>query len=148
MKSQQSLDWVRLLPIAVKLVNSRPLKRNGRLPPNEISSFLDDPLLRKAKEESGTPEIKEPSYQKQNRSQQLYEKNSKLFQKNDFVYLDARESTFAKSFQDKVKKFLLNCCCVEEMFSVFSFQLNFPKREQKQFFFTPRMFFFLRLLHK
>jgi hypothetical protein len=51
MRSQKTMDWVSLLPTAVKLLNARPVKKIGNLSPNAINSMIDDVKVEKAKEE-------------------------------------------------------------------------------------------------
>lgn len=101
MKSEKSDNWVKLLPIAVNLLNKRPLKKIGNLAPGSVNSMLDDIKVREAQRDNCVPVYEEENYKVQNELQQSYEKSSG-FQVNDFVYLDYKEKTFAKSFNAKL----------------------------------------------
>lgn len=102
MRSERSQNWVKYLPYAVSLLNKRPLKRNGRLPPGEVNSFFDDIKVREAREKNNIQIPEELNYHEQNKQQSNYEKSKGNFQVNDFVYLDYKEDTFAKSFNLKI----------------------------------------------
>ena len=106
MKSEKTDNWVKLLPIAVNLLNQRPLKKIGNLPPGSVNSMIDDIKVREAQKDNCIPVYEEQNYKIQNELQQNYEKSSG-FQFNDFVYLDYKEKTFAKSFDSKVSIFLI-----------------------------------------
>ena len=101
MRSEKSKNWVKYLPIAVKLLNERPVQKIGNLAPGTINSMFDDEKVRQAIKAENIPKIEEPNWHEQNRLQAEYEK-SNGFQKNDFVYLDYKEKTFAKSFDLKI----------------------------------------------
>lgn len=103
MRSENSKNWVKYLPIAVGLLNNRPVKRIGNLAPGSINSMFDDIRVREAVKTQGSSTIeKEPTWREQNQQQANYEHHSKGFQRNDFVYLDYKEKTFAKSFDEKI----------------------------------------------
>lgn len=101
MRSEKSKNWVKYLPIAVKLLNERHVKKIGNLAPGNINSMFDDEKVRQAVKAQNAPQAEEPNWHEQNRLQAEYEK-SNGFQKNDFVYLDYKEKTFAKSFDLKI----------------------------------------------
>ena len=101
MRSEKSKNWVKYLPIAVKLLNERPVQKIGNLAPITINSMFDDQKVRTAVKAQNVPKVEEPTWREQNQLQAEYEKSSG-FQKNDFVYLDYKEKTFAKSFDLKI----------------------------------------------
>lgn len=49
MRHYRTLNWVKLLPDVVKLLNAQPLQRNGGIPASEVNSFMDDVKLREAR---------------------------------------------------------------------------------------------------
>jgi hypothetical protein len=105
MKSSNEKNWVKLLPIAVALLNKRKLARLGGVAPESVQSFKDDPLVRDAQEQTGTSQITPDggTWKEQNERQNEYISNPKnAFQLNSFVYLDIKPKTFAKSFLDQV----------------------------------------------
>jgi len=101
MRSEKSKNWVKYLPVAVKLLNDRPVKRIGNLAPGSINSMFDDVKVRNAQKLQKNVAPEEPTWRQQNTLQTEYEK-SPGFQKDDFVYLDYKEKTFAKSFDLKI----------------------------------------------
>jgi hypothetical protein len=101
--SENSLNWPKFLPIATGLVNARPLKRIGNLSPGSINSLADDIAVRQSQKDAQVQVAKEANYKQQNLAQKKYEKSGK-FKIGDYVYLDYKESTFAKSFDLKVSK--------------------------------------------
>jgi len=103
LRSEKSLNWPKYLPIAVALLNKRPMKRLGYLTPGSINSMIDDISVRRAQEEKCVDIYQHPSYKEQNLAQAEYEKTSG-FQKDNFVYLDYKEKTFAKSFDAKISQ--------------------------------------------
>jgi hypothetical protein len=50
MRSEKTMDWISLLPTAVKLLNARPVKKIGNLSPDAINSMIDDVKVEKAKQ--------------------------------------------------------------------------------------------------
>lgn len=104
MRSEKSKNWVKYLPVAVNLLNERPVEKIGNLAPASINSMFDDQLVSDALKTQGGPQLEEPTWREQNQLQAEYE-NSNGFQKNDFVYLDYKEKTFAKSFDLKISSF-------------------------------------------
>ena len=109
MRSERSKNWVKYLPVAVNLLNKRPLKRNGNLSPGSVNSIYDDVKVREARKNHNITEPTELNYHDQNKLQANYEKSKKNFQVNDFVYLDYKEDTFAKSFNPKISIFIFYC---------------------------------------
>lgn len=105
MRSERSKNWVKYLPIAVNLLNKRPIKRNGNVPPEMVNSMFDDVKVREAQKKQNLNVESELNYKEQNKLQTKYESERKNFQVNDFVYLDYKEDTFAKSFNQKISIF-------------------------------------------
>ena len=95
------------MPIAVDLLNQRPLKRNGNVAPGSINSMFDDFKVREARKKHNVEVPKELNFHQQNKLQENYEKSKNNFQVDDFVYLDYKEDTFAKSFNLKISIFFL-----------------------------------------
>jgi hypothetical protein len=93
----------------VNLLNKRPLKRNGNVSPGSINSIYDDVKIREARKTQNVIEPEELNYHDQNKLQAKYEKMKNKFQVNDFVYLDYKEDTFAKSFNPKISIFIFYC---------------------------------------
>jgi hypothetical protein len=106
MKNKNEKNWVKLLPIAVGLLNKRPIKKNGGIAPEQIKTFVDDVIIRDALKDQGfePSTSKEETWKQQNKNQSNYEKNQKnVFQKDTFVYLDVKKKhVFSKSFEDQV----------------------------------------------
>jgi len=105
MRSEKSQNWVKYLPIAVNLLNQKPLKRNGNVAPGAVNTIFDDAKIREAREKNHIKVPEELNYHEQNQLQANYEKSKGNFQVNDFVYLDYKEDTFAKSFNLKISIF-------------------------------------------
>ena len=116
MRSERSKNWVKYLPIAVNLLNKRPLKRNGNVSPGSINSIYDDVKIREARKTQNVIEPKKLNYHDQNKLQAKYEKMKNKFQVNDFVYLDYKEDTFAKSFNPKISIFVCQFFAVDYIF--------------------------------
>ena len=108
MRGERSKNWVKYLPIAVSLLNSRPLKRNGNVAPGSVNSMFDDIRIREAREAHHTAVPEEATWREQNELQANYEHSKGNFQKDDFVYLDNKEKTFAKSFDPKISIIFIN----------------------------------------
>ena len=53
MKAKNEKNWIKILPIAVSLLNKRNLSKLGGIAPDQISSFLDDSVVRTAQAASG-----------------------------------------------------------------------------------------------
>ena len=111
MRRYRTSDWVSLLPRAVELLNSRPMTRNGGVPPEDINSFLDDPIVREAREEHGV-QFPEPNRQEEIQSQENFEKletstgpEKPKLTVGSFVYLDKQQKVFDKSFNLRVSIF-------------------------------------------
>jgi hypothetical protein len=105
MRSEKSQNWIKYLPVAVSLLNQRPLKRNGNVSPGSINSMFDDVKVREARQKQNIPIPEELNWKEQNKMQEDYKKFKGNFQENDFVYLDYKEDTFAKSFNLKISIF-------------------------------------------
>ena len=112
MKTEHEANWVKILPIAVSLLNQRPIEKLGNVAPEQINSFRDDEIIRTAQKESGLEaSVTEPdggSWKEQNKTQNEYLANPKnIFQPNSFVYLDLKAKTFSKSFEDQISTIFL-----------------------------------------
>ena len=108
MKAEQDKNWPKLLPVAVGLLNKRPLAKLGGIAPEEINTFRDDSIIRNAQDNSGLSKSVPDggTWQEQNKRQEEYTSNPKnSFQVNSFVYLDIKPKTFAKSFNDQISIF-------------------------------------------
>lgn len=110
MRRYRTSDWVALLPRAVEMLNARPMTRNGGVPPEEVNSFLDDPVLREAREEQGV-QFPEPNRQEEIQSQEDFAKSEAGPSKptltvGSFVYLDKQQKVFDKSFNLRVSIFV------------------------------------------
>lgn len=121
MRRYRTSDWVSLLPRAVELLNARPMSRNGGVPPADINSFMDDPILRAAREEQGVT-FPEPNRQEEVNSEQQFDKavasqNKPQLTVGSFVFLDRKQKVFDKSFELQVGKMFSNCYgfCVEPL---------------------------------
>mgnify|MGYP003384906240 CR=1 FL=1 len=121
MRRYRTSDWVSLLPRAVELLNARPMSRNGGVPPADINSFMDDPILRAAREEQGVT-FPEPNRQEEVNSEQQFDKavasqNKPQLIVGSFVFLDRKQKVFDKSFELQVGKMFSNCYgfCVEPL---------------------------------
>jgi len=123
MRSEKTQNWVKLLPIAVGLLNKRPLKRIGNLAPGSINTMMDDIKVREAQQETCQPVYVEQNYKDQNKLQAEYEQ-SKNYQVNDFVYLDYKEKTFSKSFNPKLSINIFNICSCILQFALKTFNIT------------------------
>jgi len=111
-------NWPSLIPDALMQLNSRPLKRLNGLAPKEFNSQWDDYKVQQAAAASNPqPSTSQSSNSQTNQanasqakptvSQQLanqkaYESNPKLLQVSDFVFVDYKAKSFAKSYEIKV----------------------------------------------
>jgi hypothetical protein len=133
MRSENSKNWVKYLPVAVKLLNERPVKRIGNLAPASINSMFDDVKVREAQKLQKQIGPEEPTWREQNTLQAKYEK-SPGFQKDDFVYLDYKEDTFAKSFNPKISIFIFYCVdSYLDSISIEGLSKNFQVSDRKTF---------------
>lgn len=87
MRSYNTKNWVSLLDDALNQLNSRRMTRNGGIPPKEINSYLQDPVIRKAREEHGN------KFPEQDRSQELkteekFENSKQALHVGSYVFLD------------------------------------------------------------
>ena len=96
-------DWVSALPQTVEALNNTPLKKLGGLTPNSIHSEIDSVKVSQAKQTNHILSYSEPNFHTQRQNQADYEKQTKLFQINDYVYLDFDEKIFDKSFNVSVR---------------------------------------------
>ena len=108
MRRYRTSDWVSLLPRAVELLNARPMTRNGGVPPEDINSFMDDPVLRAAREEHGVT-FPEPNRQEELNSEQQFQNavagpSKPKLTVGSYVYLDRKQKVFDKSFELQVRK--------------------------------------------
>ncbi len=103
-------NWPKYLTATVKAINETPNSAIGYLKPNDIRSSTDDPKIDQA---IGFPT--ETSFEKQMENQKAYEKNTKLLQVGDHVYLDFPPSTMEKGFDTPVSHVKLdkkNCALI------------------------------------
>jgi len=115
MRRYETSDWVSLLPRAVELLNARPMTRNGGVPPEDINSFMDDPIVREAREKNGVT-FPEPNREAEIKSEEQFNQSvagpsKPKLMVGSFVFLDKKQKTFDKSFELQVITFIL--CCVE-----------------------------------
>ena len=97
-------NWVSELPRLVQDLNNTPLKKLGGLTPNSIHSEIDSARVSKARKILNISVYSEPNFHIQRQNQASYEKELKLLQVNDFVYLDFDEKLFDKSFDVSVRQ--------------------------------------------
>lgn len=102
MRHYRTKDWVSLLPKAVELLNARPMTRNGGVPPAEINSFLQDPVLRSARRQHGV-HFNEPSREDEIKAEDQFaetqaEGTQKKISEGSYVFLDRKQKIFDKSF--------------------------------------------------
>ena len=100
-------NWVSQLPNIVESLNNTPLSKLGNLTPNSIHSEIDSARVNEERKKLNIHPYSEPNFHQQRQNQENYEKESKLFQVNDYVYLDFDEKLFDKSFDVSVK--ISNC---------------------------------------
>jgi len=102
MRHYKTKDWVKLLPDAVNLLNSQGMERNGFVPANEINSFLDDPILRKARLEHHI-EFPQPNRESEKTQEERHQMLNHDFKVGAYVYLDKKPKVFDKSFTLQVR---------------------------------------------
>ena len=90
------------LPRIVEDLNNTPLTKLGNLTPNSIHSEADSVLVNEERQKVNIPHYSEPNFSIQRKNQVNYEKETKLLQVNDYVYLDFDEKLFDKSFDVSV----------------------------------------------
>lgn len=84
------------------------MTRNGGVPPEDINSFMDDPVLRAAREEHGVT-FPEPNRQEELNSEQQFQNaiagpSKPKLTVGSYVYLDRKQKVFDKSFELQVRK--------------------------------------------
>lgn len=89
-------EWEKFLPVVVQHYNDTPLKAIGGVKPGDIKSPLDDPLI---DEKMSSPKL--PSPKEMDAQQRAYEADDKKLQVGQYVFADAKESLFDKSFEIK-----------------------------------------------
>ena len=87
MRSYNTKNWVSLLDDAVNQLNSRPMTRNGGIPPKVINTYLQDPILRSAREQKGI-EIPEPNRTEEIKSEENYQNSKQTLHVGSYVFLD------------------------------------------------------------
>ena len=117
MRSSLSHNWVSAVPKVVKSLNATPLKKLGYLTPDSITSEASSVFVDEALKKNNLEVLKEPTYREQLKNELNYEvqskKDSKLFKKDDYVYINLKSSgAFDKGFDVLVslnitKKFLV-----------------------------------------
>lgn len=103
MRYYKTKDWVKLLPDAVNLLNSRPMTRNGGIPPSEINSSLQDPLLRQARLDHNV-KFPEPNRSDEIQNEEDFNKTQQPIIVGSYVFLDRKPKTFDKSFELQVRR--------------------------------------------
>ena len=96
-------NWVKYLSIVVDSLNNTPIKKLGWLKPNMINSEEDSVKVDEAKKAKHIETFSQPDFRTQLKNQKSYEANKKLFQVNDYIYLDFDEKMFDKSFDIAVR---------------------------------------------
>ena len=91
-------NWVLELPKIVKDLNNTPLTKLGGLTPNSIHTEIDSVNVKHARKALNVTVYAEPDFHSQRQNQTNYEKELKVLQVNDYVYLDFDEKLFDKSF--------------------------------------------------
>lgn len=103
MRHYRTKDWVRLLPDAVQLLNARPMTRNGGVPPAEINSFLQDPIIRSARLAHHI-DPNEPDRKEEIKNEEQQKTSSDSFKVGSLVFLDKKSKVFDKSFELQVRR--------------------------------------------
>lgn len=82
------------------------MTRNGGVPPAEINSFLQDPILRSARKDHGV-DFDEPNREEEIKAEhQAQTSSQKNLVEGSYVFLDRKPKVFDKSFE-------LQVSCVE-----------------------------------
>jgi len=103
LRHYKTKDWVGLLPDAIKLLNAKPLARNGQVAPEQINSFYQDPLLRKARE-SAKVNFHEPNRQLEEQTEAKFNQQVPAINVGTYVFLDRKQKVFDKSFELQVRR--------------------------------------------
>lgn len=107
-----SKDWVSALPNIITKLNNSPLKRLGNLKPNDINGIQDSYRVLELKEKLGRPIFKEPSFDEQQRNQELYYSNEKnVLREESYCYVDFKTSVFDKAYDVSVFSDFLSKIC-------------------------------------
>jgi hypothetical protein len=122
-------NWVSYLKVVVDSLNKTPIKKLGWLPPNIVNSEKDSVLIQEAQRAHHIIPYEEPNFVDQRRNQELYEKDKRLLQVNDYVYLDFDEKLFDKSFDIAVshENFEQNIYFIKYEIEKFAFNIYFHK---------------------
>jgi len=103
LRSKLSKDWVTYLEPTVKNLNERHIKSLGGFQPKNANSFLDDVNIREAQRKQGIKPYKDPPFLDQLENQRKFnEDDKKPFEIGSYVYLDAKTTTFDKSFDTQI----------------------------------------------
>lgn len=101
MRAYNTKDWVSLLKDALNQLNSRPMTRNGGIPPNEINSYLQDPILRSARERNQIT-VPEANREQEIKSEENFQNSKQELHVGTYVFLDHKPKVFDKSFSLQV----------------------------------------------
>jgi hypothetical protein len=108
-------DWPSYLQTVEKDFNKTPMKMLGNFAPEDINDSADTYLVLKSQEQNHLKSIL-PSFEDQQKSIELYNKNKQNLKIDDYVYLNFKLSVFSKSFDIQVsnlgKKFLIITICM------------------------------------
>lgn len=103
MRHYKTSNWVDLLEDAVSQLNSRPMTRNGGIPPGQINSFLQDPILRKARQEHSV-QFPEPNLEDEVKQTETFNDSKPELSVGSYVFLDHKTKPFDKSFALQVSR--------------------------------------------
>lgn len=101
LRGSLSKDWPSYLQIIQEDFNKTPMKMLGYLAPKDLNDSADTYFVLKAQK---TDKIKEqiPSFEVQQENIKGYDENEDNLKVNDYVYLNFKTNTFAKSFDIQV----------------------------------------------
>ena len=95
-------DWTLYFEPVLESWNKQPKESLGNLTPNDFQSSLDDYKKFEALKKIGKP-YHYPNYDDWLKAQESYERNGKLLQVKDYVFLRWRKDPFEKGAHRKVK---------------------------------------------
>lgn len=97
-----SKDWPSLLKQIEQDFNSTPMKKLGYYAPKDVKNSVDTYFVEKSQKEFNVKIHNIPTFQQQQRNEELYNQNDENLKVGDFVYLNFKISTFSKSFDTQV----------------------------------------------
>jgi len=80
------------------------MKKLGDVRPMDINTFLDDYKIRDAQAQHSISPVRGPSLLQRRENDKIYENATNVLRLNDLVYLDSKETSFTKQYQQKVSK--------------------------------------------